>query len=145
MKFLPDSAVLGTLGRLKHVGKPRRRKGVAKSERKEKVLAQSWGSYEQDTRSFEELLEEAKQHAQEKEKAGKQKKAGKQCKVLLMAKGATESRDKMKTEAKFIRRRIAVGVILLGLFAWANDATTPDECKVPTEQMSQFCLDLLYP
>lgn len=71
MKFLPDSAVLGTLGRLKHVGKPRRRKSVAKSERKEKVLAQSWGSYEQDTRSFEELLEEAKQHAQEKEKAGK--------------------------------------------------------------------------
>lgn len=142
---LPDSAVLGTLGRLKRVGKSRRIKGVAKSERKEKALAQNWSSYEQDFRSFEELLEEAKRHAKEKEKAGKQKKAGKQCKVLLVAKGVTESRDKVKTEAKFIRRRIAVGVILLGLFAWANDATTPDECKVPTEQMSQFCLDLLYP
>lgn len=71
MKFLPDSAVLGTLGRLKHIGKPRRINGVAKSERKEKVLAQSWSSFEQDFRSFEQLLAEAKQHAQEKEKAGK--------------------------------------------------------------------------
>jgi hypothetical protein len=62
-----------------------------------------------------------------------------------VAKGVTGSRDKVKTQAKFIRRRIAVGVILLGLFAWANNATTPDECKVPTEQMNQFCLDLLYP
>lgn len=51
----------------------------------------------------------------------------------------------MKTQAKFIRRRIAVGVILLGLFAWANDATTPDECKVSIEKMSGFCKDLLYP
>jgi hypothetical protein len=68
---LPDSAVLGTLGRLKRVGKSRRIKGVAKSERKEKALAQNWSSYEQDFRSFEELLEEAKRHAKEKEKAGK--------------------------------------------------------------------------
>ena len=51
----------------------------------------------------------------------------------------------MKTEAKFIRRRIAVGLILLALFAWAMDATTPEQCKVPVEQMSGFCKDLLYP
>jgi hypothetical protein len=51
----------------------------------------------------------------------------------------------MKTEAKFIRRRIAVGLIALALIAWAFDATTPKQCKVPTEQMNQFCLDLLYP
>ena len=51
----------------------------------------------------------------------------------------------MKTEAKFIRRRIAVGLIFLAFIAWAFDATTPQECKVPTEQMNQFCLDLLYP
>jgi hypothetical protein len=62
-----------------------------------------------------------------------------------VAKGVTESRDKVKTEAKFIRRRIAVGLILLALFAWAMDATTPEMCKVPTEQMNQFCLDLIYP
>ena len=51
----------------------------------------------------------------------------------------------MKTQAKFIRRRVAVGLVLLGLFAWAMDATTPEMCKVPTEQMNQFCLDLIYP
>jgi hypothetical protein len=62
-----------------------------------------------------------------------------------MAKGAKESRDEMKTQAKFIRRRVAVGLVLLALFAWALDATTPEMCKVPTEQMNQFCLDLLYP
>jgi hypothetical protein len=53
--------------------------------------------------------------------------------------------QEMKTEAKYVRRRIAVGLIFLALVAWALDATTPEMCKVPTEQMNQFCLDLLYP
>ena len=51
----------------------------------------------------------------------------------------------MNTTAKYIRRRVAVALVFLGLVAWANNATTPAECKVPTEQMNQFCLDLLYP
>lgn len=51
----------------------------------------------------------------------------------------------MKTEAKYIRRRIVVGLIALALFGWALDATTPEDCKVSTEQMSQFCIDLIYP
>jgi hypothetical protein len=50
-----------------------------------------------------------------------------------------------KTPAKFIRRRIAVGVIALVLIGWAFDATTPKQCKVPVSEMSQFCKDLLYP
>lgn len=55
-------------------------------------------------------------------------------------------KDKViKTEAKFVRRRVAVGLIFLALIVWALDATTPEMCKVPTEQMNQFCLDLLYP
>jgi hypothetical protein len=53
--------------------------------------------------------------------------------------------DYMKTKAKYIRRRVAVALVVVGLFVWAFDATTPDDCKVPTEQMNQFCLDLLYP
>jgi hypothetical protein len=53
--------------------------------------------------------------------------------------------DYMKTEAKYIRRRVAVALVIVGLFTWAMDATTPEMCKVPTEQMNQFCLDLLYP
>ena len=51
----------------------------------------------------------------------------------------------MKTKAKYIRRRVAVALVVVGLFAWAFEATTPTDSKVPTEQMSQFCLDLLYP
>jgi hypothetical protein len=51
----------------------------------------------------------------------------------------------MKTKAKYIRRRVAVALVLIVLVAWANNATTPAECKVSTEQMNQFCLDLLYP
>jgi hypothetical protein len=71
MKFLPDSAVLGTLGRLKHAGKSSRRKGITQREKKETVLAQNWDAFEQDFRSFDELLAEAKRHALEKEKAEK--------------------------------------------------------------------------
>jgi hypothetical protein len=51
----------------------------------------------------------------------------------------------MKTEAKFIRRRIAVAVIFFALVGWAFDATTPEQCKVPVEQMNQYCIDLIYP
>lgn len=47
------------------------------------------------------------------------------------------------------RGRIVVGTMLfvsfLMLWAFLDNATTPESCKVPTEQMSQFCLDLLYP
>lgn len=39
----------------------------------------------------------------------------------------------------------AIALAFLAVFALANYATTPSECRVPTEQMSQFCLDLMYP
>jgi len=63
---LPDSAIYGTVKRL-----TRKSRRITASERKGKVLGQSWSGYEQDSRSLEELLEEAKRHAKEKEKAGK--------------------------------------------------------------------------
>ena len=135
MKFMPDSAVLGTLGHIKRRAK--------KSSKKRGLFVKSNSPYFPQ-RTVGELLELAG-HAQSGKKAGKQKKSGKFGKVLLVAKGVTGSRDEMKTQAKFIRRRIAVGLILLALFAWAMDATTPEMCKVPTEQMNQFCLDLIYP
>ena len=53
--------------------------------------------------------------------------------------------DYMKTKAKYIRRRVAVALVVVGLFAWGFEASTPEMCKVPTEQMNQICLDLLYP
>jgi hypothetical protein len=67
---LPDSAVLGTTKRLlKKSGKNKHR--LSPTKNKERVLAQSWDCFDQDTRTFAELLEEAKRHAKEKEKAGK--------------------------------------------------------------------------
>jgi hypothetical protein len=47
------------------------------------------------------------------------------------------------------RGRIVIGTLLfvgfMMLWAFLDNATTPEMCKVPTEQMNQFCLDLLYP
>jgi hypothetical protein len=47
------------------------------------------------------------------------------------------------------RGRIVIGTLLftafLMLWAFLDNATTPEMCKVATEDMSQFCLDLLYP
>lgn len=47
------------------------------------------------------------------------------------------------------RGRIAltIALVLLALLAvWAVDnAITPDECKVSPDQMSQGCLDLVFP
>ena len=63
---LPDSAIYGTIKRL-----TRKSRRISASEKKGKVLSQDWSSYGQDSRSLEELLEEAKRHAKEKEKAGK--------------------------------------------------------------------------
>ena len=44
-----------------------------------------------------------------------------------------------------IVRNFFIAVVLLALFWFLFDVTTPKECKVPTNEMSQFCLDLLYP
>jgi len=47
------------------------------------------------------------------------------------------------------RGRYVVGTALflafLAVWAFLDNATTPEACKVPVEQMSQFCKDLLYP
>jgi hypothetical protein len=51
----------------------------------------------------------------------------------------------MKTKPKYIIRRIVVIAIFLLIIGWAFNATTPDECKVSVEEMSNFCKDLLYP
>lgn len=42
-------------------------------------------------------------------------------------------------------RNIAVGILALLVFNWLDDVTTPEVCKVPIEEMSQGCIDLLYP
>ena len=51
----------------------------------------------------------------------------------------------MRMQTKYRIRRLVVIAIFLCFIAWAFNATTPAECKVPVEQMSSFCKDLLYP
>jgi hypothetical protein len=60
MKFLPDSAVLGTLGRIKHATK-KTSKGRAVSDKSE-VVAQSWEAFRVEARSLEELLADAQKN-----------------------------------------------------------------------------------
>lgn len=55
----------------------------------------------------------------------------------------------MRMERKYVvRRRIAAAIavaLFLALYALVDSATTPKECKVPLEKMSQFCKELRYP
>ena len=44
-----------------------------------------------------------------------------------------------------IVRNFFIAVVLLALFWFLFDVTTPKECKVPIDVMSQYCKDLLYP
>ena len=64
MRFLPDSAILGTLGHIKHASKKvKRGSAVSKVEASFQCVDES-----QDVRSFEEILADAKRYAKEKEK-----------------------------------------------------------------------------
>lgn len=44
-----------------------------------------------------------------------------------------------------IVRNILLTALFLAAFWLLSNATTPDACKVPVDQMSQGCLDLLFP
>lgn len=44
-----------------------------------------------------------------------------------------------------IVRGIVIAILAYLAFAWLNDITTPEACKVPVEQMSYGCKALLYP
>ena len=47
------------------------------------------------------------------------------------------------------RGKVVVGILLtallLALFSYADRVTTPEACRVPTEQMTQECLDTMFP
>ena len=66
---LPDSAILGTVKSLKGRKGGNKSSAVSKPKTHSVTLAQSWECFNQDTRSFEELLAKArlsieKRHAQ---------------------------------------------------------------------------------
>ena len=47
----------------------------------------------------------------------------------------------MKSKLKLL----LIATLLIVLFGWLLDITTPKQCKVPIKQMSQGCIELLYP
>jgi hypothetical protein len=50
------------------------------------------------------------------------------------------------TQTRLTRRgKIVLALAILALVWWLFDVTTPAECKVPFEDMPQWCVDLLYP
>ncbi len=49
------------------------------------------------------------------------------------------------TQRGRIVRNIVVGILVFTLWGVLENITTPDKCKVPTSQMDQSCLNLLYP
>lgn len=51
----------------------------------------------------------------------------------------------MLTRRGKIVRNVLIGLLLIGLFVIVDKATTPAECRVSVDKMSQGCKDLLYP
>lgn len=49
-------------------------------------------------------------------------------------------------KARITRRgKIVLGILFVVAVYWAYDITTPDQCKVAIEEMSEWCKDLRYP
>ena len=49
-------------------------------------------------------------------------------------------------KARLTRRgKIVLAIVFVVVVYWAYDITTPDQCKVAIENMSQWCKDLRYP
>jgi hypothetical protein len=58
----------------------------------------------------------------------------------------TLERRQAMVKSKLTRRgKIVLTIVLLAIVWWLFDVTTPEQCKVPVEQMNQFCIDLMYP
>jgi hypothetical protein len=56
-----------------------------------------------------------------------------------------ESRQAMVKNRLTRRGKIVLTIVLIAIAWWLLDVTTPEQCKVPVEQMNQFCIDLMYP
>ena len=63
----------------------------------------------------------------------------------VQATNTLEGRQAM-AKARLTRRgKIVLGILFVVVVYWAYDITTPDQCKVAIEQMSEWCKDLRYP
>lgn len=51
---------------------------------------------------------------------------------------------RLTRRGKIVRNTI-ITLITVAALLWLNNATIPDECKVPFEEMSTGCVKLLFP
>jgi hypothetical protein len=56
-----------------------------------------------------------------------------------------EGRQAMAKSRLTRRGKIVLGILFVVAVFWAYDITTPDQCKVAIENMSEWCKDLRYP
>ena len=57
-----------------------------------------------------------------------------------------EGGQAMESKARLTRRgKIVLAVVFVVAVCWLYDITTPDQCKVAIENMSEWCKDLRYP
>lgn len=56
-----------------------------------------------------------------------------------------EGRQAMAKSRLTRKGKIVVGILFVVAVCWAYDITTPDQCKVAIENMSEWCKDLRYP
>jgi len=56
--------------------------------------------------------------------------------------GGTQAMAKSKLTR---RGKIVLGIVIAVIVYWLYDITTPDQCKVAIENMSEWCKDLRYP
>jgi hypothetical protein len=60
-------------------------------------------------------------------------------------KNGSGGRQAMEKSRLTRRGKIVLTIVVIAIVWWLFDVTTPDQCKVPVDQMSQFCIDLIYP
>jgi hypothetical protein len=60
-------------------------------------------------------------------------------------KNGSEGRQAMVKSRLTRRGKIVLGILFVVAVCWAYDITTPDQCKVAIENMSEWCKDLRYP
>jgi len=56
-----------------------------------------------------------------------------------------EGRQAMENARLTRRGKIVLGIAIAVIVYWLFDITTPEQCKVPLEEMSQWCKDFRYP
>jgi len=56
-----------------------------------------------------------------------------------------EGRQAMARSRITRRGKIVLGILFVVAVCWAYDITTPEQCKVAIEDMSEWCKDLRYP